>query len=138
VTSTPLDFQRENVPNDVGGGLTMAMVAVPDSIASASLAGVNPAFAFNSMMVGMPIAGLFTSSQFMNCALTNAMMLAVGDALVGVTGAEQVPMQVPVFFHHLVHAIRTSQRTGLAPRHWRFLSASTTARRDATLRLTTH
>jgi hypothetical protein len=35
----------------------MAMVAIPDAIASAIPADVNPIFAFNSMMVGMPVAG---------------------------------------------------------------------------------
>lgn len=57
------------------------MVAIPDAIASAILAGVNPTFAFNSMMVGMPVAGLFTGSQYMNCALTSAMMLVVAGAV---------------------------------------------------------
>jgi MFS superfamily sulfate permease-like transporter len=52
-----LDFEPKNVPKDIGAGLTLAMVAIPDSIASAILAGVNPIFAFNSMMVGMPVAG---------------------------------------------------------------------------------
>jgi hypothetical protein len=37
----PLDFNRKNIPNDAGAGLTMAMVAVPDAIASAILAGVS-------------------------------------------------------------------------------------------------
>lgn len=36
---------------------------------------MNPVFAFNSTMVGMPVAGPFTSSQFMNCALASATML---------------------------------------------------------------
>jgi SulP family sulfate permease len=89
-----LDFKAKNVPKDIGAGLTLAMVAIPDSIASAILAGVNPIFAFNSMMVGMPVAGLFTSSQFMNCALTSAMMLAVGGVMVGVSAAEQVSVLV--------------------------------------------
>lgn len=75
-----LDFDRKNISSDIGAGLTAAMVAIPDSIASAILAGVNPTFAFNSMMVGMPIAGLFTGSQYMNCALTSAMMLVVAGA----------------------------------------------------------
>ena len=85
-----LDFKPKNVPKDIGAGLTLAMVAIPDSIASAILAGVNPIYAFNSMMVGMPVAGLTTSSQFMNCALTSAMMLVVGGVMVGVSAAEQV------------------------------------------------
>ncbi|NIV30619.1 MAG: SulP family inorganic anion transporter, partial [Anaerolineae bacterium] len=89
-----LDFELKNVPKDIGAGLTLAMVAIPDSIASAILAGVNPVSAFNSMMVGMPVAGLFTSSQFMNCALTSAMMLAVGGVMVGVSAAEQVSVLV--------------------------------------------
>ena len=89
-----LDFKGKNVPKDIGAGLTLAMVAIPDSIASAILAGVNPIFAFNSMMVGMPVAGLTTSSQFMNCALTSAMMLAVGGVMVGVSAAEQVSVLV--------------------------------------------
>jgi SulP family sulfate permease len=83
-----LDFEPKNIPNDIGAGLTMAMVAIPDAIASALLAGVNPIYAFNSMMVGMPVAGLFTSSQFMNSALTSAMMLAVGGVMVGVGEAD--------------------------------------------------
>ena len=37
-----LDFEPKNIPKDVGAGLTLAMVAIPDSIASAILAGVNP------------------------------------------------------------------------------------------------
>jgi SulP family sulfate permease len=72
-----LVFDRKNISSDAGAGLTAAMVAIPDAIASAILAGVNPTFAFNSMMVGMPVAGLFTGSQYMNCALTSAMMLVV-------------------------------------------------------------
>ena len=89
-----LDFKAQNVPKDIGAGLTLAMIAIPDSIASAILAGVNPIFAFNSMMVGMPVAGLFTSSQFMNCALTSAMMLAAAGVMVGVSAAEQVSVLV--------------------------------------------
>jgi SulP family sulfate permease len=93
-TSTTLDFDRKNIPTDAGAGLTLAMVAIPDSIASAILAGVNPVFAFNSMMVGMPVAGLFTGSQFMNCALTSAMMLVVAGAVAGTAEADMASLLV--------------------------------------------
>ncbi|AKB27139.1 hypothetical protein MSSIT_0420 [Methanosarcina siciliae T4/M] len=74
------------------------MVAIPDAIASAILAGVNPTFAFNSMMVGMPVAGLFTGSQYMNCALTSAMMLVMAGA---VASAREVdPISLIVTFDH--------------------------------------
>ena len=78
-----LDFQPKNAATDLGAGLTLAMVGVPDAIASAVLAGVNPIYALNAMMVGMPVAGLFTGSQFMNCACTSAMMLVVAGVVAG-------------------------------------------------------
>ncbi|MEZ4582453.1 MAG: SulP family inorganic anion transporter [Caldilineaceae bacterium] len=81
--SRALNFQRENTTADLGAGLTLAMVGVPDAIASAVLAGVNPIYAFNAMMVGMPVAGFFTGSQFMNCACTSAMMLVVAGVVAG-------------------------------------------------------
>ena len=94
MASTPLDFDRKNVTADAGAGLTLAMVAIPDSIASAILAGVNPVYAFNSMMVGMPVAGLTTGSQFMNCALTSAMMLVVAGAVAGTSESDHAAILV--------------------------------------------
>lgn len=76
-----LDFERKNLSADIGASITMALVAVPDAIASAILAGVNPMYGFNALMVGTPIGSLFTSSQFMNIGSTAAMMLAVGGIL---------------------------------------------------------
>ena len=80
----PLDFDARNLKNDLPAALTMALVSVPDAIASAILAGVNPVFGMNAMMIGMPIAGLLTSSQFMNVNLTAAMMLITANALAGI------------------------------------------------------
>ncbi|MCO5192794.1 MAG: SulP family inorganic anion transporter [Anaerolineae bacterium] len=76
-----LDFERKNLSADIGASITMALVAVPDAIASAILAGVNPMYGFNALMVGTPIGSLFTSSQFMNIGSTAAMMLAVGGIM---------------------------------------------------------
>lgn len=70
------------------------MVAIPDAIASATLAGVNPLFAFNATMVGMPVAALFTGSQNMNCSLTSAMMLVVARAMAGAGDVEPVTLIV--------------------------------------------
>jgi SulP family sulfate permease len=76
-----LDFDPKNLPADIGASITMALVAVPDAIASAILAGVNPTYGFNALIVGTPIGSLFTSSQFMNIGSTAAMMLAVGGVM---------------------------------------------------------
>jgi len=85
-----LSFDRKNLASDLGAAVTMAIVAIPDAIASALLAGVNPTFGFNALMVGTPIGSLFTSSQFMNIGLTAAMMMAVADGLAGVDSSSIV------------------------------------------------
>ena len=59
-----LNFNRKNLASDLGAALTMAIVAIPDTIASALLAGVNPMHGFNALMVGVPVGSLFTSSHF--------------------------------------------------------------------------
>ncbi|MBE2225230.1 MAG: SulP family inorganic anion transporter [Anaerolineae bacterium] len=78
---TKLDFNPKNLTADIGASITMALVAIPDAIASAVLAGVNPMYGFNALIVGTPIGSLFTSSQFMNIGSTAAMMLAVGGIM---------------------------------------------------------
>jgi SulP family sulfate permease len=62
---TRLDFDAKNLPADIAAAMTMALVAVPDAIASAILAGVNPAYGFNALIVGTPIGSLFTSSLWL-------------------------------------------------------------------------
>ncbi len=76
-----LGLKRQNIVADVLSGAVSALIAIPDAVASAFLAGVNPTYGFNSYMVGTPIGSLFAGSQFMNIGLTSAMMLAVADAL---------------------------------------------------------
>lgn len=77
-----LDFKTKNLPADLVSGAVGALIAIPDAIAAALLAGVNPTNVFNSLMTGSPVGSLLTGSQFMNIAPTSAMMLAVADALV--------------------------------------------------------
>jgi SulP family sulfate permease len=78
--------QSKNLVPDAISGFTMAVVNIPDSIAAAILAGVNPTYAFNAIMVGTPIGALFTSSEFMQVAPTSAMMIMVGSILAGYSG----------------------------------------------------
>lgn len=83
-----LGFKRENLPSDIVSGAVSALVAIPDAIASATLAGVSPTYAFNALMTGTPIGALLTSSHFMSIGLTSAMMLGVADALIGFSDSE--------------------------------------------------
>ena len=75
------DFEVKNLPADAASAAVSGLIAIPDAIASAILAGVSPTFAFNALMTGVPVGSLLTGTQFMNIGLTSAMMLAVADAL---------------------------------------------------------
>jgi SulP family sulfate permease len=78
--------KSKNLVPDAIAGFTNAVVNIPDSIAAAVLAGVNPTFAFNAIMVGTPVGALFTSSEFMSLGPTSAMMITVGTALAAYSG----------------------------------------------------
>lgn len=66
---------------DFGAGLVSGVVSVPDGLASAALAGVNPvAGLYTSIMA--PLAGSFLlSAQRMQIATTSASALAAGEAI---------------------------------------------------------
>ena len=71
----------KNLASDLIAGITTALVTIPDGLASAILAGVNPVHGLYGLMVGTPIAALTLSSQFMYVANTGAIAVAAGDAL---------------------------------------------------------
>lgn len=54
---------------DLSVGLTTALVAIPDGIASAILAGLNPIHGLYVLMIGTPIAAMLASSHFMYVAI---------------------------------------------------------------------
>jgi hypothetical protein len=62
-------------------GITTALVTIPDAMASAILAGVNPLNGLYALMVGTPIAALLASSQFMFVANTGAIAITVNSVL---------------------------------------------------------
>lgn len=66
---------------DLSAGLTTALVAIPDGIASAILAGLNPIHGLYALMIGTPIAAMLASSHFMYVANTGALAVATGSAL---------------------------------------------------------
>ncbi len=79
-------LNRETLRADITAGIASAFVTIPDGLASAILAGVNPMQGLYALMVGTPIAAFALSSQFMYVGNTGAMAVATGDALAGVTG----------------------------------------------------
>lgn len=75
---------------DLSAGLTTALVAIPDGIASAILAGLNPIHGLYALMIGTPVAAILASSHFMYVANTGALAVATGSALGEFSGETKV------------------------------------------------
>ncbi len=85
-----LALNRETAGADLVAGLVDAVTSIPDALGSAVLAGLNPIHGLYAIMVGTPVGALTTGSVFMNVSITSAMALAVGEAMAGYSGQEQV------------------------------------------------
>ena len=81
--------ERANLKADAVAGLTFAVVNVPQAMAQALLATVNPVLGIYTLMVAVPIGALFTSSVFMNVSPTSALSVAAGAGLVDVPDAQR-------------------------------------------------
>ena len=79
-------FSKQRLGKDLSAGLTTTLVTIPDALASAVLAGLNPVHGLYAVMIGTPVAALAMSSQLMYVANTGALAVAVGSALVGYSG----------------------------------------------------
>jgi SulP family sulfate permease len=64
--------------SDSIAGLTFAVVNVPQAMAHALLATVNPIMGIYTLMVAVPIGAIFTSSVYMNVSSTAALSVAAG------------------------------------------------------------
>jgi SulP family sulfate permease len=78
-------IRRRNLGADLVAGLTTAVSSIPDSMASALLAGINPLTGLYTMIIATPIGALFTSSEMMHISTTSALSLAVASSLVGMS-----------------------------------------------------
>lgn len=97
-------FARARTGKDLTAGLTTALVAIPDGLASAVLAGLNPVHGLYALMVATPMAALAMSSQLMYVANTGAIAVATGGALAGYQGEALVGALIVLTF--LVGAIQ--------------------------------
>ena len=75
-----LDFKAKNLTADLASGAVSALVAIPDAIASAFLAGVNPTYAFNALMTGTPIGALTAPHTAQNVAHAAAQPITGRDS----------------------------------------------------------
>jgi len=74
--------EKKNLTSDLMAGLTFALVNIPQSMAHALLATVNPVFGLYTLMLATPVGALFTSAIFINVSTTSALAVAAGDTLI--------------------------------------------------------
>lgn len=73
--------RRRHVVADLIAGLTFAAVNIPQGLAYALMAGVNPVFGLYTLMIATPVGALATSSVFMNVSSTSALAASTGDVM---------------------------------------------------------
>ena len=89
-TGQALRPKRAHLQSDAIAGLTFAVVNVPQAMAHALLAMVNPVLGIYTLMVAVPIGAIFTSSVFMNVSTTSALSVATGAGLAGIPDAQKM------------------------------------------------
>jgi SulP family sulfate permease len=86
---TPSQSKGSTLLGDILAGLINAVVSVPDGLASAALAGVNPVYGLYTS-IAAPIAGsALVSAQLMQISTTSASALAAGQVIAGYPTAQK-------------------------------------------------
>jgi SulP family sulfate permease len=81
---------RQHLASDLIAALTFAVVNVPQAMAHALLATVNPVLGIYTLMVAVPVGAIFSSSVFMNVSSTAALSVAAGVVLSEVPAGQRV------------------------------------------------
>ena len=105
--------ERRDLKPDLIAGLTFAVVSVPQAMAHALLAMVNPALGIYTLMVAVPVGALFTSSVFINVSTTAAMSVAVGAVMTDIpVGQRMEALAVLVLMVGLIQLLAGLFRLG--------------------------
>jgi SulP family sulfate permease len=81
---------RRHLASDLIAALTFAVVNVPQAMAHALLATVNPVLGIYTLMVAVPVGAIFSSSVFMNVSSTAALSVAAGIVLTEFPAGQKV------------------------------------------------
>ncbi len=90
--------ERRYLVADLIAALTFAVVNVPQAMAHALLAMVNPVLGIYTLMVAVPVGAVFSSSVFMNVSSTAALSVAAGVVLVDFPAGQKVPALIALVF----------------------------------------
>ncbi|CAA7601981.1 Sulfate permease family [Acididesulfobacillus acetoxydans] len=86
-------YKRENIRKDIIAALTVAVVAIPQSMAYALIAGVNPVYGLYTAIVSAILGSAFGSSNQLVTGPTNAICLLVAGGMknyMGLTNAYEL------------------------------------------------
>lgn len=83
-------YTRRTFQLDLMAGLTVAAVAVPQSMAYAQIAGIPPQYGLYTAIIMTSIGALFDSSKQLINGPTNAISIAVLSAIVGFSDADKI------------------------------------------------
>jgi sulfate permease, SulP family len=85
-------YRKEYFKFDLIAGLTVAIVALPQSMAYALIAGVNPVYGLYTSIVAAIIGSFFGSSDHLITGPTNAISLMIASQVQHITGANFMAM----------------------------------------------
>lgn len=88
------EARRSHWRRDCLGGLALSVMAVPQVMAYAMIAGVPPVMGLYSLVVVTLVAGLWCYSVHLSCGPSNASSLMLGALLVSAAAPGAVPTQV--------------------------------------------
>lgn len=86
--------EQRSFRKDLIAGLTFAIVNIPQGMANALLVYVNPINGLYTLMIGTPIAALFTGSVLLNVSTTSALSVAAGSVLLPIPAESRVASMI--------------------------------------------
>ncbi len=75
--------------HDLQAALTVALIAIPQSMAYALIAGINPIYGLVGVIIPAMIAPILGSSSYLVTGLSNAIAITTAGVLAGYTGASE-------------------------------------------------
>jgi SulP family sulfate permease len=112
-----LKFSRATLVPDAMAGLTVALVSIPEGMAYAMIAGVNPVYGLYTGMVTTIVASLTVSSSLMVVTLTNALALVTADQLGALGGGVDNIVWALVLSSQPTRALTTEDLLQVIQRH---------------------
>ena len=79
---TARNYDKTKFQADILAALTVALVALPQSMAFAIIAGVNPIYGLNAIIVGCLVGSLLGSSRFLHTGPTNTSSIVIAGVMV--------------------------------------------------------